>query len=80
MAFRSAKVGYYASRYKKFGNLCYVIGALRAFIGHHNLDLRIMVNIFRDLKSNNSTSESLVFSDSLGYAIAHTISFHMIAL
>ncbi|KAA3469363.1 dagK [Gossypium australe] len=40
----SAKAGYYASRYKKFGNLCYVIGALQAFIGHHNQDLRIKVN------------------------------------
>ncbi|XP_021887785.1 sphingoid long-chain bases kinase 2, mitochondrial isoform X2 [Carica papaya] len=40
----SAKAGYYASRYKRFGNLCYVIGALRAFIGHHNKDMRIKVN------------------------------------
>ncbi|KAL5572927.1 hypothetical protein UlMin_022524 [Ulmus minor] len=40
----SAKAGYYASRYKKFGNLCYVIGALQAFIGHCNQDLRIKVN------------------------------------
>ncbi|OMO64403.1 hypothetical protein CCACVL1_21784 [Corchorus capsularis] len=40
----SAKAGYYASRYKKFGNLCYVIGALQAFIGHRNQDLRIKVN------------------------------------
>lgn len=40
----SAKAGYYASRYKKFGNLCYVIGALQAFIGHHNQDLRIKIN------------------------------------
>ncbi|KAF3441567.1 hypothetical protein FNV43_RR15481 [Rhamnella rubrinervis] len=40
----SAKAGYYASRYKKLGNLCYVIGALQAFIGHHNQDLRIKVN------------------------------------
>ncbi|GER45225.1 diacylglycerol kinase family protein [Striga asiatica] len=37
----SAKAGYYASRYKKFGNLCYVIGALQAFFSHHNRDLRI---------------------------------------
>ena len=41
---RSAKAGYYASRYKKFGNLCYVIGALRAFMGHKNVDLRIKVS------------------------------------
>ncbi|KAG8391872.1 hypothetical protein BUALT_Bualt01G0232100 [Buddleja alternifolia] len=40
----SAKAGYYASRYKKFGNLCYVIGALQAFFGHHNQDLRIKVD------------------------------------
>ncbi|GFP91484.1 sphingoid long-chain bases kinase 2 mitochondrial [Phtheirospermum japonicum] len=40
----SAKAGYYASRYKKFGNLCYVIGALQAFFGHYNQDLRIKVD------------------------------------
>ncbi|KAI5647201.1 hypothetical protein M9H77_33206 [Catharanthus roseus] len=40
----SAKAGYCASRYKKFGNLCYVIGALQAFFGHHNRDFRIKVN------------------------------------
>ncbi|XP_049388524.1 sphingoid long-chain bases kinase 2, mitochondrial isoform X2 [Solanum stenotomum] len=40
----SAKAGYYAARYKKFGNLCYVIGALQAFFRHHNQDLRIKVD------------------------------------
>ncbi|ONK55939.1 uncharacterized protein A4U43_C10F2500 [Asparagus officinalis] len=40
----SAKAGYYASKYKRFGNLCYVIGALRAFIGHNNWDLKIKVD------------------------------------
>lgn len=40
----SAKAGYYASRYKRFGNLCYVIGALQAFMGHRNQDLRVKVN------------------------------------
>ncbi|KAL3622155.1 Sphingoid long-chain bases kinase 2, mitochondrial [Castilleja foliolosa] len=40
----SAKAGYYASRYKKFGNLCYVIGSLKAFFGHHNRDLKIKVD------------------------------------
>ncbi|KAK4761663.1 hypothetical protein SAY87_029547 [Trapa incisa] len=40
----SAKAGFYASRYKRFGNLCYVIGALQAFIGHSNQDLRIKIN------------------------------------
>ncbi|XP_030541077.2 sphingoid long-chain bases kinase 2, mitochondrial [Rhodamnia argentea] len=40
----SAKAGYYASRYKRFRNLCYVFGALQAFIGHRNQDLRIKVN------------------------------------
>ncbi|EXB51636.1 Diacylglycerol kinase [Morus notabilis] len=40
----SAKAGYYASRYKKFGNLCYIIGALQSFMGHHNQDLRIKIN------------------------------------
>lgn len=41
---RSAKAGYYASRYKRFGNLCYVLGALQAFMGHRNEDLRIRVS------------------------------------
>ncbi|KAL6982069.1 Sphingoid long-chain bases kinase 2, mitochondrial [Sarracenia purpurea var. burkii] len=40
----SAKAGYYASRYKHLGNLCYVIGALQAFLGHCNQDLKIKVN------------------------------------
>ncbi|KAF8379583.1 hypothetical protein HHK36_029024 [Tetracentron sinense] len=40
----SAKAGYYASRYKRFGNLCYVFGALQAFIGHSNQDLKIKIN------------------------------------
>ncbi|XP_038681189.1 sphingoid long-chain bases kinase 2, mitochondrial [Tripterygium wilfordii] len=40
----SAKAGYYASRYKRFGNLCYVIGALQGFMGHRNVDLRVKVN------------------------------------
>uniref|UniRef100_A0A1J3HDP2 Sphingoid long-chain bases kinase 2, mitochondrial n=2 Tax=Noccaea caerulescens TaxID=107243 RepID=A0A1J3HDP2_NOCCA len=40
----SAKAGFYASKYKKFGNLCYVIGALQGFRGHHNRDMRIRVN------------------------------------
>lgn len=40
----SAKAGYYASRYKRFGNLCYVLGALQAFMGHRNENLRIRVD------------------------------------
>ncbi|URD83139.1 DAGKc [Musa troglodytarum] len=40
----SAKAGYYASRYKGFGNLCYVFGALRAFIGHENRNLKVKIN------------------------------------
>ncbi|EOX94091.1 Uncharacterized protein TCM_003217 [Theobroma cacao] len=48
-------------RYKKFGNLCYVISALQPFIGHRNQDLRIKVNIFRDLESNSSTSKVYYF-------------------
>ncbi|KAL6649124.1 hypothetical protein ACP70R_013348 [Stipagrostis hirtigluma subsp. patula] len=40
----SAKAGYFAAMYKRFGNLCYVFGALRAFWGHNNRDLRIKVN------------------------------------
>ncbi|XP_066306552.1 sphingoid long-chain bases kinase 2, mitochondrial-like [Miscanthus floridulus] len=40
----SAKAGYFASMYKRFGNLCYVFGALRGFWGHNNLDMRIKVN------------------------------------
>ncbi|XP_038974625.1 sphingoid long-chain bases kinase 2, mitochondrial-like isoform X1 [Phoenix dactylifera] len=40
----SAKAGYYASKFKRFGNLCYVFGALRAFIGHTNWDLKVKVN------------------------------------
>ncbi|ESR58206.1 Sphingoid long-chain bases kinase 2 [Citrus sinensis] len=46
----SAKAGYYASRYKRFGNLCYVIGALQAFMGHRNQDLRVKVVILQDFK------------------------------
>jgi len=30
--------------YKRFGNLCYVFGALRAFWGHNNRDMRIKVS------------------------------------
>lgn len=40
----SAKAGYHASRYKKFGKLCYVIGALQAFFSHKNQNLRIKIN------------------------------------
>eukprot|EP00252_Welwitschia_mirabilis_P026967 TRINITY_DN9059_c0_g1_i1.p1 TRINITY_DN9059_c0_g1~~TRINITY_DN9059_c0_g1_i1.p1 ORF type:complete len:242 (-),score=55.17 TRINITY_DN9059_c0_g1_i1:797-1522(-) len=40
----SAKAGFYASKYKRFGNLCYVIGTLRAFIDHHNQDMNIKVD------------------------------------
>lgn len=40
----SAKAGYYAARYKRFGNLCYVIGALQAFMSHKNEDLKIRVD------------------------------------
>ncbi|EPS72199.1 hypothetical protein M569_02560, partial [Genlisea aurea] len=40
----SAKAGYFASRYKRFGKFCYVLGALRAFFGHQNRDLRIKVD------------------------------------
>ncbi|KAL5727441.1 Sphingoid long-chain bases kinase 2 [Ranunculus cassubicifolius] len=40
----SAKAGYYASKYKRFGNLCYVIGSLQGFYGHRNRDFRIKVN------------------------------------
>nr|CAB3502174.1 unnamed protein product [Digitaria exilis] len=40
----SAKAGYFASMYKRFGNLCYVFGALRGFWGHNNRDMRIKVN------------------------------------
>ncbi|TXG62933.1 hypothetical protein EZV62_009927 [Acer yangbiense] len=40
----SAKAGYYASRYKKFGNLCYVIGALQGFKGHKNQNLKLKVD------------------------------------
>ncbi|KAK1296364.1 hypothetical protein QJS10_CPB15g00776 [Acorus calamus] len=43
-ACRSAMAGYYAGRYKRFGNLCYVFGALRAFMGHRNQDLKIKVD------------------------------------
>ncbi|KAG0592207.1 hypothetical protein M758_1G189100 [Ceratodon purpureus] len=37
----SAKAGHIASMYKKFGNLCYVIGAIQAFMTHENKDLRM---------------------------------------
>ncbi|KAJ1443525.1 NAD kinase/diacylglycerol kinase-like domain superfamily [Sesbania bispinosa] len=40
----SAKAGFHASRYKRFGKLCYVFGALQAFMGHQNQDLRIKIN------------------------------------
>ncbi|MCO5591200.1 hypothetical protein L7F22_045181 [Adiantum nelumboides] len=40
----SAKAGYHAARYKRFGNLCYVIGALQAFTSHKNQDLKIQVD------------------------------------
>ncbi|CAM8911337.1 unnamed protein product [Rhodiola kirilowii] len=40
----SAKAGYYSSRYKRFGNLCYVIGALQGFMEHKNQDFRIKVD------------------------------------
>ncbi|KAG6786806.1 hypothetical protein POTOM_008423 [Populus tomentosa] len=43
----SAKAGYFASRYKRFGNLCYVIGALQAFMGHKNQDLRIKASLVK---------------------------------
>ncbi|KAH7287452.1 hypothetical protein KP509_32G057000 [Ceratopteris richardii] len=40
----SAKAGSIAAHYKRFGNLCYVIGALQAFMGHRNLDMKIRVD------------------------------------
>ncbi|KAJ4953298.1 hypothetical protein NE237_030130 [Protea cynaroides] len=40
----SAKAGYYASMYKRYGKLCYVFGTLRGFIGHNNRDLKIRIN------------------------------------
>lgn len=40
----SAKAGYYAARYKTWGNLCYIIGALQAFMGHKNVDLRLKID------------------------------------
>ncbi|KAJ3682055.1 hypothetical protein LUZ60_014628 [Juncus effusus] len=40
----SAKAGYFSSQYKRFGNLCYIIGALKAFNRHQNRDLKIKVN------------------------------------
>ena len=59
--FRSAKAGYYASRYKRFGNLCYVIGALQAFIGHQNQDLRIKVGSTHVSKDNGLISVLFFF-------------------
>uniref|UniRef100_A0A7N0UMY8 DAGKc domain-containing protein n=1 Tax=Kalanchoe fedtschenkoi TaxID=63787 RepID=A0A7N0UMY8_KALFE len=40
----SAKAGFYSAKYKKFGNLCYVIGALQGFMGHKNQDFRIKID------------------------------------
>ncbi|WOL09989.1 sphingoid long-chain bases kinase 2, mitochondrial isoform X2 [Canna indica] len=40
----SAKAGFYASKFKRFGNLCYVLGSLRAFIGHENRNLKVKIN------------------------------------
>ncbi|CAI8613210.1 unnamed protein product [Vicia faba] len=40
----TAKAGFHAARYKAFGKVCYVIGALQAFMGHQNQDMRIKFN------------------------------------
>lgn len=40
----SAKAGYHASKYKRFGKLCYVLGALEAFMNHKNQDMNIRVD------------------------------------
>jgi hypothetical protein len=45
LIYRTAKAGHIASMYKKFGNLCYVIGAIQAFMTHENKDLRMRVRI-----------------------------------
>jgi hypothetical protein len=66
---RSAKAGYYASRYKRFGNLCYVIGALQAFVGHHNEDLRIRVSAVKVQK--NILYFSLTLQNSIVFFYLH---------
>lgn len=58
---RSAKAGYYASRYKTFGNLCYVIGALQAFMGHKNVDLRVKVSTSATLIKSFNLNHNLIF-------------------
>lgn len=40
----SAKAGFFASKYKRFGKLCYVFGALQAFISHSNRDMNIKID------------------------------------
>ena len=63
---RSAKAGFYASKYKKFGSLCYVIGALQAFMGHHNRDMRIKVK--NSQKSLLHQSEQVSFESIVLYS------------
>uniref|UniRef100_A0A7I4DQB4 DAGKc domain-containing protein n=2 Tax=Physcomitrium patens TaxID=3218 RepID=A0A7I4DQB4_PHYPA len=40
----SAKAGHIAAMYKKLGNFCYVLGALKAFRAHEDRDLRMRIN------------------------------------
>lgn len=40
----SAKAGFYASKFKRFGKLCYVIGTLQAFLTHQNQDMKIKID------------------------------------
>eukprot|EP00249_Psilotum_nudum_P030432 c43042_g1_i1 orf=204-1259(+) len=52
----SAKAGYHAACYKRFGNLCYVIGTLQAFMGHQNQDMDIRMDGGQWRRFSNVTS------------------------
>jgi hypothetical protein len=52
------KAAYSASMYKELGNLCYVIGALQAFMSHENRDFRMRVRIPVCITPNFNCSRS----------------------
>lgn len=63
---RSAKAGFYAGKWKKFGNLCYVIGALQGFVGHKNRDLNIRVSELTALPLSSCAPVDCPVSSTLG--------------
>ncbi|RZB91900.1 60S acidic ribosomal protein P0 [Glycine soja] len=69
--YKSANAGFYASRYKRFGNLWYINGALQAFIRHQNQDLRISLGA--PITTNPSTSSiHISTSKSMIHVVAPT--------